>query len=117
MDQGFEDFIFDWNEAHENFFFSYSESPVIKRPTSIEVRFSPDEYENIYSYRGFAGLNTLIQSESHGTMCIVTDSNLLKRGIIEIKIASCSLDYSEEDIINTLKKLGEEFLSHRISSC
>ena len=113
MSQTLSDFVLDWGRTHENFTFSYNQAPINKRPTNIEVRYSARDYENIYSYKAFSLLCGLVFEKSHDTMYITTDGNLLKRGIMEIKVASSSPEYREKYVVDTLKSIGEEFLRHK----
>lgn len=116
MRQSLSNFVLDWNKSYEKFKFSYDETPVTKRPTRVEVRFSANEYENTYSHNAFSKLQDLVIKNSHDTMYIVTDRNLLRRGIIEIKIASEDTDYREAYVVDALESLGKEFLSHKIQA-
>ena len=113
MSQTLSDFVLNWDRTHENFTFSYSQAPVSKRPTSIEVRYSARDYENIYSFKAVSLLRSLVFEKSHDTMYIATDGSLLKRGIMEIKVASSSPEYREKYVVDTLKSIGEEFLRHK----
>lgn len=108
-------FVPNWNKTHEDFTFSYCETPVTRRPTSVEVRYSASDYQNIYSHNAFSRLHELVREKSHDTMYITTDVNLLKKGVIEIKVASNSPNYREKYIVDTLKGINEEFLRHRIA--
>ena len=116
MEQTLSGFVLNWNKTHENFTFSYNETPVTKRPTSIEVRYSACDYKDLYSYKAFSGLHDLVKEKSHDTMYIATDGNLFKRGIIEIKIASSNLGYREKYIVDALESIGEEFLRHKVAA-
>ena len=116
MRQSLSDFVLGWNKLYGNFTFSYDETPVTKRPTRVEIRFSSYDYDFPCSYNAFTRLHSLVQDKSHDTMYITTDKNLLKKGIMEIKIASDNPEYREEYVVGALKGIGNELLSHKVQA-
>ena len=110
--QALNDFILNWNRNHANVLFSMITAPVIGRPVSIEVRFSPERYQKFISEEMYDRLRTNIVNSSKGLMVLTTDYDLFRRGIIEFKVSSASGEYRESIIANSLDWVGGRFFPH-----
>lgn len=101
-------FVQDWNNSHDRFTFLVLETPVINKPVSVEIRYPAVEYRRFYSTEKWNELNGFVDTLSRGTMFVVSNEYLFRRGIIEIKIASQNHNYRENHVICVLKWIGEE---------
>ena len=111
-----EDFILDWNKSHNRFSFWFHGIPGTDRPTEVGVRYSAAKYQKFYSADEWNKLRDIVDARSHGTMYVVTDEFLYKRGIIDIKVASSNHNYQERHVIGVLRWIGEEFFSKQYKS-
>ena len=109
MKQTLQDCILDWNKSHNRFSFWSQEVPDTGRPTEVGVRYSAAKYQKFYSTDEWNRLRDIVDARSHGTMYVVTDEYLYKRGIIDIKVASSNHNYQERHVIGVLRWIGEEF--------
>ncbi len=110
------DFILDWNKSHNRFSFWFQEIPGTGRPAEVGVRYTAVKYRDFYSADEWNRLRDIVDARSHGTMYVVTDEYLYKRGIIDIKVASSNHNYQERHVIGVLRWIGEEFFSKQDKS-
>ena len=110
MWQTLSEFVADWNNKHKHFGYAFFYGSGVKRPTGIEVRYSATKYRSfLRKAETWVKLVTTVEAMSKGTMFVVTDEWLFQRGVLEIKIASYSINYQDQCVINVLKWLGEDF--------
>ena len=108
MRQSLKDFICEWNRAHWHFFFAMQEAPVVERPVSIEIRYWAVDYQD-FSTEQWNLLKNLVEENPHGMMYISSNEDFFKRGVVEIKITSANHEYREDLVVETLRRIGEEF--------
>ena len=116
MKLALKDFILDWNKSHNRFSFWFQEIPGTGRPAEVGVCYTAVKYRDFYSVDEWNRLRDIVDARSHGTMYVVTDEYLYKRGIIDIKVASSNHNYQERHVIGVLRWIGEEFFSKQDKS-
>lgn len=112
MKQRVLDFIHEWNIEHPKFVFLANVVPEIKRPASIEIRYSAARYVDFYSAQVWYRLKGVVEAKSHGTMLVMSSEREFECGMIHINIACANHNYEDRLVIGVLRWIGEEFFPH-----
>ena len=113
MKRSLAEYVADWNshERRHRIIFAVNEPPGTGRPTSIEIRYSAVRYQRYLSIEQWDRLVAVVEGKSHGTMYVASSEKLFRRGIVDVKIASCNHNYQEYHVIGVLRWIAEEFFS------
>ncbi len=109
MKQKVQDFVHVWNSAHPKFVFLLNMIPEIKRPASVDIRYSAAKYADFYTTPAWYRLKGVVEAKSHGTMLVMSSEGEFERGIIHINIACANHNFEDRLVIGVLRWIGEEF--------
>ena len=105
---------FDWNRLNIRedikFILSVQEAPGVYLITDVDLRYDAEEYQDFLSTETWLKLNDAVESMSLGTMFIVTNERLFRRGIISIKVACFDENYQKRLVYDVIRWINDIFL-------
>ena len=105
------EFAKEWNKNHKYVSFTVIEDQDTLLPISVSVRFTALKIEHLLTIQAWEEINYSFERRTHGNAIIVSDQELLHRGIVEIVISSKRHNFKEEYIRNALAWFGCEFFN------
>lgn len=107
-------FIENWNKEHHDFQFLLNGPD--EKPFEISIRYPVDKYYGYFinNFRGWSDFACGIDEASRGLMIVTSGRELYSRGIIDIKVACQSPDFTPEIVTEVLIWIGETLSPSRI---
>ena len=106
-----DEFIATWNNTHANDLIFSVAKTADGRPINVSIRYVPVAHRENCTHDAWTRLKFVLNTKSHGAMCITTAEQLLQKGIIEIAVNCQTHTYKEANVVATLRWLAEIFFA------